>query len=101
MMDAGNHQTGTCQSMRSADTDPAAERVQIELFRNASVARRAMLARSLSRTVLELARRAIWETHPAAAPDDLTVQFVASVYGPTLAEALRRDLEARRLQRPP
>jgi hypothetical protein len=30
--------------------------------------------------------------------DDLTVQFVASVYGPALAEALRRDLEARRLQ---
>ena len=52
--------------MRSADTDPAAERVQLDLLRNATVARRASLARSSSCTALQLTRRAIREVNPAA-----------------------------------
>lgn len=81
--------------MRSADTDLAAERVQLELMRRATVARRASLALSLSRTTLYLARRAIQRAHPAADEHELAVRFVALRYGPTLAEGLRRHLQAR------
>ena len=82
--------------MRSSDTDPAAERVQIDLLRRASVARRAMLARSLSCTVLQLTRRAVEERYPTASPDEQSVRLVEICYGKELAEGLRRDLEARR-----
>jgi hypothetical protein len=87
--------------MRSRDTDLEAERVQIELLRKASPARRAMLACSLSRTTLDLAKRAIREAYPDDSPDEFAVRFVASVYGPTLAEGLRRKLSARREQHVP
>jgi hypothetical protein len=86
--------------MRSADTSPEAERVQLELLRNASPAQRASLARSLSRTTMRLVRRAVREAHPKIDDEEFAVRFVAQVYGPELAEELRRHLEARRLQRP-
>jgi len=85
--------------MRSADTDPAAERVQIELLRNASPARRATLALALSQTTIDLAKRAIKDAHPTDEPDELSVRFVGVVYGSALAERIRHALEARRLQR--
>lgn len=85
--------------MRSSDTDPRAERVQLDLLRGASVARRAALARSLSCTTLQLTRRAIQETNPMASADELAVRFVAVCYGPALADGLRRHLEARQGQR--
>lgn len=82
--------------MRPADTDPAAERVQLELLRQATVARRASLARSLSCTVMQLTRRALEERYPDATADEISVRFVEVCYGRKLAEGLRRDLEARR-----
>ncbi|MBI2756046.1 MAG: hypothetical protein HYX52_04975 [Chloroflexi bacterium] len=80
--------------MPVSDTDRAAERVQIDLLRAASFERRATLARSLSTTTLELARRAIEEAHPDASEDELGVRFVAACYGKALAERLRRYIEA-------
>jgi hypothetical protein len=44
---------------RSADTDPEAEAVQMELLRRAGPARRAQMALELSEQVIGLARRAI------------------------------------------
>lgn len=81
--------------MRSADTSAAAEKVQIELLRRATVARRALLARSLSRTTMQLAWRAIQEADPSAADDELAVRFAEACYGPVLANRLRRYLEGR------
>jgi hypothetical protein len=51
---------------RSADTDPEAEAVQIELLRRAGPARRAQMALELSAQVIGLARRAIRRSHPKA-----------------------------------
>ena len=87
--------------MRSADTDPESERVQIKLLAEATPAARASLALSLSRMTMELTRRAISRAHPGANADQLAVLFVAQCYGAELAASLRDDLEARRSARRP
>ena len=81
---------------QSEDTCPQAERVQIELLRNASVARRAAIAFSLTQTVVELARQAIRRRHPGLSEQEVMLRFVALHYGPDLAEKLRADLDRRR-----
>ncbi len=96
----GQHPPAPCPSntrsqvMRSADTSPAAARVQIELLRRASVAQRAALARSLSRTTLQLARRAVERANPDADAQEVAVRFVAICYGRELAESLRQYLRS-------
>lgn len=81
---------------RSADTDPEAERVQIELLRRAGPARRAAMALDLSAMVIELARRAIRRNMPGASEQEVGVRFVELHYGSDLAAELRRFLDARR-----
>lgn len=83
---------------QSSDTHPDAERVQIELLRNATVAQRFGLVRSLTRTTRQLAWRAVQRVHPDANDDEVALLFAAHCYGPELAERLRADL-ARRAQR--
>jgi hypothetical protein len=76
----------------STDTDDAAERVQIQLLREATIARRAALAFSLTRTVVELARRSIARRHPGASEEEIGVIFVAENYGQDLARGVRERL---------
>jgi hypothetical protein len=82
---------------RSADTDAEAEKVQVELLRRASVARRTGLALSLSRSVIQLARNAIRRSIPGGSDEELGLRFVELNYGAELASQVRRRLEARRL----
>ncbi len=82
--------------MRSADSDREAEQVQLQLLREASVARRVALARALTTTTLQLAHRAIWQAHPTDTADEHAVRFVTHIYGAELGEEVRRDLQARR-----
>ncbi len=81
---------------RSADTDPDAERVQIELLRRAGPARRAAMALDLSAMVIDMARRAIRRNMPGASEEEVGVRFVELHYGSELAADLRRFLDARR-----
>jgi hypothetical protein len=76
----------------SADTDPDAERVQIELLRRAGPARRAQLALSLSAQVIELSRRALARAEPSASPVEIQLRFVELNYGRELADAVRARL---------
>jgi len=78
------------------DTSPAAAEFQIRLLREASPARRVRAVRSLSRSVIELSRRALRRRHPDATEDEIDVAFVALHYGPELAARVRRGLRARR-----
>jgi hypothetical protein len=77
------------------DTDLDAERVQLELLRRAGVARRVALAGSLSRMVIDLARRQLREEHPDATEQELKILFVERHYGPELAAGLREYLRRR------
>jgi hypothetical protein len=78
------------------DTDPEAERVQLELLRRAGPARRLQLALSLSRSVMSLSRGGIARGLAGASPEEQGLRFVAVHYGADLADALRADLLARR-----
>lgn len=80
---------------RSADTDPESERIQIELLRKASPARRASIALELSAMVIGLARRALRRNLPGASPDELRLRFVELHYGKEAADLVRRHLARR------
>ena len=69
-----------------SDTSPQAEKVQIELFRKASISRRVSLARSLSATMIWLSRRAIQRANPGFTEQEVGLRFVELHYGRELAE---------------
>jgi hypothetical protein len=81
---------------QSPDTSPEAERVQIELLRNASGARRFALARALTKMTVAMSRRAIQRRHPELSEREVDLRFVALHYGQPLADLLRADLLRRR-----
>ena len=72
-----------------SDTHPKAERVQLDLLRRASVARRLALTRSISATAIQLSRRAIARANPDLSPRELDLLFVEYHYGADLAQRLR------------
>lgn len=77
------------------DTSPEAERLHLQLLRRATPAWRLGAACSLSRFVIELARRGMRRAHPDLSPRDLDLLFVALNYGEELARGLRRDMDRR------
>ena len=81
---------------RSADTDVEANAVHLELLRQATPARRAALAFSLSATVIDLAREALRREMPDASEDERSVRFVELHHGAELAAGLREHLARRR-----
>lgn len=81
-----------------SDTGDAMARIQNGLLRNAGVARRAKVARSLSVTVIELSRRALRERMPAATEQEVLLRWVALEYGPDLARRVAAYTEAARAQ---
>jgi hypothetical protein len=74
------------------DTDPEAARVQMELLRRASPARRLRLALSLSRSVLSLSRDGVARRLPHASREEIGLEFIRLHYGEELAEGVRRRL---------
>lgn len=78
-----------------SDTHPEAERVQLDLLRRASVARRLDLTRSVTATAIALSRRAIARANPDLNARDLDLLFVEYHYGEDLAARLRSYLSSR------
>ena len=79
-----------------SDTDPEAERVQLELLRAAGPGRRARMALELSALVISLARRGLRSTlPPGASEEDAALRFVELYYGLELAAGVRRRLAER------
>jgi hypothetical protein len=82
---------------QSPDTAPQAEEVQIELIRQASVAQRISMVRSLSQTAMYLSRRAIQRANPTLSEREVDFLFVELHYGEDLADRLRSYMERKRL----
>lgn len=74
--------------MSSSDTHPDALKYQIGLLRAAGPARRFGVARSLTRTVGALSRRALQRRRPDATKAELDRAFVELHYGTALARRL-------------
>ena len=74
------------------DTHPDAEAVQIELLRQASVAQRLNMMRSLTRVAVAASRRACEKTHPEMTREEIDVLFVELNYGRDLADRVRQRL---------
>ena len=73
-----------------SDTHPEAEAVRMDLLRKASVAERASLMRSLTRTAVASSRRALRRARPDLDQRELDVLFVELNYGRELADCLRQ-----------
>lgn len=80
---------------QSADTELQAESIQLDLPRNATVARRTAIAISLSETVVRLACRPIRRQDPNLSDQEVLLRIVAIHYGSELAERLRIALARR------
>ena len=77
------------------DTAPDARRVQIELFQSASMAERIARARSLTKMVVGLSRRAIASANPDWTPEEVGLKWVELHYGKQLAAEVREHLRTR------
>ena len=79
-----------------SDTHPEAERVQLELIRNMTVAERIAQMRDWTRMVVHLSREGLAKANPGLDQRELDVLWVEHHYGPDLAARLRDDLAKRR-----
>ncbi len=80
-----------------SDTSPEAERVQIALLRQASIARRLSLVSDLSQMVLQLSWQGLWRAHPDASEWEIRLRSVALNYGQAVADSLAMALEERQI----
>ena len=76
-------------SLLGIDTRPEAAAVQLRLLREASVGRRAALARSLSSTVIDLSRRALRDRMTRETDAEVMDRWLALHYGEDLARRVR------------
>ena len=79
------------------DTHPLAEQAHINLLRQAGIAKRFALLRSLSQTVIELSRRAIQKANPDLNETEIGLKFVEYHYGKELATRVRDYLARQQL----
>jgi len=82
-------------SWLASDTSVAAARVQIDLLRKAGPERRAAMTRSLSRTVIDLSRRALRERMPDATEREILLRWIALEYGNDLSTRVAAYLRKR------
>ncbi len=81
---------------QSEDTHPEIERIQIDLFRQASIAKKVALVDAWSQSIRNAARLNIQKEHPNANEEEVKLMLVERMYGKDLAEKIRKKLEARK-----
>ena len=89
-------------STLAADTEPWADKMQIDLLRQAGPTRRLMLAFELSAMSWNAARAGIDRLYPEEPQDRRDRRFLSSIYGTELAEdfiAYRQKIEVERRPR--
>ena len=80
---------------QSIDTHPEAERVMIELIREAPVSKRFRLVQSLTQSALWSSLQAWRERYREASEQEAAVQVVSTCYGADLARCVQEALERR------
>lgn len=79
---------------QSRDTSIEAEKVQLELLRNSSMAKRLSLVRMLTNSTRNMAKDAIKKCNPEKSQKELNLIFVEVTYGCELADKLRKYYHA-------
>ncbi|HVB62773.1 MAG TPA: hypothetical protein VNE61_16390 [Ktedonobacteraceae bacterium] len=74
---------------QSPDTSPQAERVQIELFRQASISKRFAIMGAWSQLLIEANKESIHRQYPNADEKEIGLIFVARHYGQDVADKLQ------------
>jgi hypothetical protein len=80
------------------DTSPEIEEIHIQMLRNATTLKRFVRARSLSRTVIQLSRRAISRSQPSFTDREVKLAFISLHYGKNLCEKVKRFLKENNIQ---
>ena len=75
-----------------SDTSPDAEKVQIELIRQASMAERIARMRSLTAMATKMSRQAIAEANPQFSSREVDLMWMELHYGKELAAEYRKHL---------
>lgn len=78
---------------QSIDTNPEVEKFLISLIRNSSVTKRILQVQHLTKTMLQLSRRAISRANPKLSPNELDMLFIKYHYGDELANKYRASIE--------
>ena len=81
---------------QSMDTSPEAERVQIELIRKASPAKRFKIMEAWCQFLIEANKQGIRKNRPDLSEEEVGLIFVANNYGRALGDQLREDLSRRK-----
>jgi len=81
---------------QSTDTSPEAERVQIELIRKPSPAKRFTIMEAWSQFLIEANKQGIRKNRPDLSEEEVGLIFVANNYVRALADQLREDLSRRK-----
>ncbi len=82
---------------QSEDTSPEMERVQIELIRKATPAKRFAIMQAWSQLLIEANKQHIRKDHPGASEEEISLIFISRHSWQNLADALRADLARRQL----
>src|SRR6266516_5632140 len=83
---------------QSMDTRPEAERVQIELMRKMSPAKKFGLVRSMTQTMIQASRKNNRRLHHNANEEELTLIFIELWCGKELANRVSVDRERRKVE---
>jgi hypothetical protein len=81
---------------QSSDTSPEIERVQVELLRKASPAKRFALMASWSQFIVEVAKQGIRRDYPEASEEEVALMLLARQHGQELADKVRAYLKLRK-----
>jgi hypothetical protein len=76
------------------DTHPEAAELQFELLRNATIAQRIQMMRSLTEMAVRNSKRAIRRARPELTERERNLFFIELNYGRDLAEQVRAQLES-------
>ncbi len=80
---------------QSRDTSIDAEKVQVALLRNLSVAKRMALVRRLTSSTRRMAKAAIKECNPGKDEKELNLIFAEVLYGKKIADELKKHYSTR------
>ena len=77
----------------SRDTNPEIEKIWITMLKTLTPSQRFLKVQSLTKTVINMSRRAIKKANPNSSEEEIDLLFVKYHYGEDLAEKLKKYLK--------